>query len=251
MPRPIRFFIPGTVWHITHRCHNRKFLLDHAIHRNLWMKWLNEASNRYEVPILNFTVTSNHIHVLALAPKETKSIPRLMQLIAGRVGQVYNKKQGRKGAFWEERYNATAVQTDEHLARCFLYIDFNMVRAGIVKHPAKWQHGGYHEIVKPKKRYRTINRDEVVRLLEIEEKDLSKIYKARIKEALRKGCLSRDDIWTVKLAVGDDGFVERIKKGVGRFISKMNVKEDPATYGPVDWDSENSLEWKILDESEL
>jgi hypothetical protein len=64
-------------------------------------------------------------------------------------------------------------------------------------------------------------------------------------------CLSRDDIWTVKLAVGDDGFVERIKKGVGRFISKMNVKEEPATYGPVDWDSENFLEWKIFDESEL
>jgi hypothetical protein len=31
----------------------------------------------------------------------------------------------------------------------------------------------------------------------------------------------------------------------------MNVKEDPATYGPVDRGSENSLEWKILDESEL
>ncbi|MGX9365624.1 hypothetical protein ACTVJH_06235 [Desulfoplanes sp. PS50] len=41
------------------------------------------------------------------------------------------------------------------------------------------------------------------------------------------------------------------KKGVGRFVSKMNVKEEPATYGPVDRDSENSLEWKIFDESEL
>jgi hypothetical protein len=87
--------------------------------------------------------------------------------------------------------------------------------------------------------------------LAIEEKDLSKIYQARIKEALRKGCLSRDDIWTVNLAVGDEGFVERIKKGVGRFVSKMNVKEEPATYGPVDQISENSFEWKIFDESEF
>jgi hypothetical protein len=55
----------------------------------------------------------------------------------------------------------------------------------------------------------------------------------------------------VNLAVGDEGFVERIKKGVGRFIRKMNVKEEPATYGPVKQISENSLEWKILDESEL
>jgi putative transposase len=126
-----------------------------------------------------------------------------------------------------------------------------MVRAKVVSHPVKWQHGGYHEIVKPKKRYRTINRDEVVRLLEIEEKDLSKVYQARVKETLRKGCLSRDDIWTVNLAVGDDGFVEKIKKGLGRFVSKMNVKEEPATYGQVDRGSENSLEWKIFEESEL
>jgi hypothetical protein len=29
-------------------------------------------------------------------------------------------------------YHATAVDTDEHLARCFTYIDLNMVRAGVV-----------------------------------------------------------------------------------------------------------------------
>jgi putative transposase len=126
-----------------------------------------------------------------------------------------------------------------------------MVRAKVVSHPVKWQHGGYHEIVKPKKRYRTINRDEVVRLLEIEEKDLSKVYQARVKETLRKGCLSRDDIWTANLAVGDDGFVEKIKKSVGRFVAKMNVREEPAAYGRIEQVFENSLEWEIFDESEL
>ncbi|MGX9365616.1 transposase [Desulfoplanes sp. PS50] len=251
MPRPIRFFVPGHVWHITHRCHDREFLLDYAVHRNLWIKWLAEGSLRYGVPILNFTVTSNHIHLLVLAPEDKTAIPRLMQLVAGRVGQIYNKKQCRKGSFWEDRYYATAVQTGEHLARCFLYIDLNMVRAKVVNHPAKWQHGGYHEIVKPKKRYRLINRDEVGRLLEIEEKDLSKIYQARIKEALRKGNLSRDDIWTVSLAVGDDGFVEKVKKSVGRFVAKMNLREEPAAYGRIEQVFENSLEWKIFDESEL
>jgi hypothetical protein len=87
--------------------------------------------------------------------------------------------------------------------------------------------------------------------LEIEEKDLSKIYQARIKEALRKGNLSRDDIWTVNLAVGDDGFVEKVKKSVGRFVAKMNLREEPAAYGRVEQISENSLEWEIFEESEL
>jgi len=82
----------------------------------------------YEVPGSNFTVTSNHVHALLLSPKDTAAIPRLIQLVAGRVGQVYNKRKNRKGAFWENRYQATAVQTDEHLARCFMYIDLHPVK---------------------------------------------------------------------------------------------------------------------------
>jgi putative transposase len=227
MPRANRYFIPGHVWHITHRCHGREFFLDFSTYRKFWVKWLYEGTNRYEVPVLNFTVTSNHVHVLVLSPKDMTAIPLLMQLVAGRVGQVYNKNRSRKGAFWENRYQATAVQTDEHLGRCFLYIDLNMVRAKKVKHPRQWEHGGYHEIVKPKQRYRIINRKQVTRLLDIEEKDLNKTYQGWIKEALRKGNLSRDEIWSSELAVGDAGFVEQIKKNVGRWIyPACRVKPD-------------------------
>ena len=52
-----------------------------------------------------------------------------MQLIAGRTGQEYNQRKARHGAFWEDRYHATAIEADEHLQRCVVYIDLNMVRA--------------------------------------------------------------------------------------------------------------------------
>jgi putative transposase len=51
-----------------------------------------------------------------------------MQLVAGRIGQDYNQRKCRKGAFWEDRYHATAVESGDHLARCMVYIDTNMVR---------------------------------------------------------------------------------------------------------------------------
>jgi hypothetical protein len=41
-----------------------------------------------------------------------------------------------RGAYWEDSYHATAVQADQHLHRCMVYIDLNMVRAGAVSHPA-------------------------------------------------------------------------------------------------------------------
>lgn len=33
-----------------------------------------------------------------------------MQLIAGRTAQEYNQRKNRQGAFWEERYHATAIE---------------------------------------------------------------------------------------------------------------------------------------------
>ncbi len=62
-----------------------------------------------------------------------------MQLIEGQTAQPFNRRKLRHGAFWQDRYHATAVDTGEHLARCLVYIDLNMVRAGVVKHPAQWE----------------------------------------------------------------------------------------------------------------
>ena len=47
-----------------------------------------------------------------------------------RAAQDYNQRKGRQGAFWEDRYHATAIEVDEHLRRCLVYIDLNMVSAG-------------------------------------------------------------------------------------------------------------------------
>jgi putative transposase len=93
--------------------------------------------------ILNYTVTSNHIHLLVY-DGQVNIIPDSIQLIAGRTGREYNQRKNRRGAFWEDRYHATAVESNTHLIRCMAYIDLNMVRAGVVRHPGKWKYGGYN-----------------------------------------------------------------------------------------------------------
>jgi len=59
----------------------------------------------------------------------TEIIPKSIQPLAGKTGQEYNQRKKRRGAFWEDRYHATAVERDVHLAQCMIYIDMNMVRA--------------------------------------------------------------------------------------------------------------------------
>ena len=196
-------------------------------------------------------VTSNHIHLLVFAPNDMEAIPRLMQLVAGRTGQEFNLRRNRKGAYWEKRYNATAVQTGEHLTRCLLYIDLNMVRAGVVKHPKEWEHSGYHELAKPKQRYGTIKRSKVIEILEIKEQDFGKLYRGWLKEAIRKGNLSRDDVWSSEVAIGDLSFIEKIKKRLGLFVSRPEqrqhtIYEEKTHYGQHADIPVNYLEWECF-----
>jgi putative transposase len=101
MPRANRHYLPGQVWHITHRCHKKEFLLRFALDRRRWVSWLREARKCFGLSVLNYTVTSNHIHLLVAENGQPEAISKAMQLIAGRTGQEYNQRKGRKGAFCE------------------------------------------------------------------------------------------------------------------------------------------------------
>ena len=76
---------------------------------------------------------------------------------AGRTAQDYNRRKACLGAIWEDRYHATAIETDAHQHRCLVYIDLNLVRAGVEPHPTQWEHGGYRNIQEPPDRYRLID----------------------------------------------------------------------------------------------
>ena len=82
-----------------------------------------------------WSLISNHVHLLLADDGDRMSIPRSIKLVAGRSGQEYSQRKNRKGAFWEDRYHAMAVETERHFLQCLVYIELNMVRAGVVVHP--------------------------------------------------------------------------------------------------------------------
>jgi putative transposase len=150
--------MPGHIWHITHRCHKKEFLLKFKCDRECWLHWLFEAKKRFDLTILNYIVTSNHIHLLVQDGVQ-QEVSKSMQLIAGRTAQEFNHRKNRNGAFWEDRYHATAVDCKNYLIQCLTYIDLNMVRAGVVKHPSEWLQSGFNEIQSPPKRYQIIDQE--------------------------------------------------------------------------------------------
>jgi len=215
MPRANRCFLPGHVWHITHRCHKKEFLLKFARDRRRWLYWLFEAKKRFDLCVLNYMVTCNHIHLL-VRDRGDGEIARSMQLVAGRTGQEYNLRKSRKGAYWEDRYHATAVDTDDYLARCLVYIDLNMVRAGVLSHPAQWPASGYREIQAPPKRYRIIDVPVLIDLLGIRDlPTLQRTHRQWVEEALKTDRKEREGRWSESLAIGNRAFVEAVKARLG------------------------------------
>ena len=60
--------------------------------------------------------------------------------------RFYNKRHGRRGYFWGDRFKSVIVEKGETLINCLAYIDLNPVRAGIVERPEdyRWNSLGYH-----------------------------------------------------------------------------------------------------------
>jgi len=82
VPRANRLSIPGQVWHITHRCHRRDFLLRFVRDRRRWRHWLFQARKRFGLCVLSYIATSNHVHLL-VKDQGGSEIADNMQLIAG------------------------------------------------------------------------------------------------------------------------------------------------------------------------
>lgn len=175
--------------------------------------------------VLNYVVTPNHIHLLV---KDTDEhvIARGLQLIAGRTAQEYNQRKHRKGAFWEDRHHVTAIESDAHFLQCLVYIDMNMVRVGVVRHPAKWAHGGYRETQQPPKRYRIIDIPALMELGGFNDiATMQQQHRQWLSEELAINNSMRDKAWSESLAVGSEGFVEKVRTLIGIRATNRKVVE--------------------------
>lgn len=215
MPRKRRSFLDFSCYHITHRCHERKFMLKFQKDRDKYFDFLREANKRFQVSILDYMITSNHIHLLVWAGKG-EQISKAMQFVQGSFGQYYNKKHGRQGAFWRDRYHPTMIQAGEHFGRCLFYIDLNMLRAGAVKNIQDWKHTALHEFTGTKQRYRVIDQLRLVKCLGLGNwENFQRWYKKTLQSTLQKHYHARQAFWSKSFAVGDKEWLQEIYRKEG------------------------------------
>lgn len=188
---------------------------------------LRDGQKRFKVKVLDYIITSNHIHLLVWTGSGSGSgIPLFMQFVQGEFAQQYNMQKNRKGSFWQDRYHAALIQEGHHFSRCLFYLAFNMVRAGVVEHPGEWKDCGYHELTGQRQRYKIININRLLKCLRIEDKDqFRQWYTATINDKVGNHYHVRESFWSTALAIGE-------KRWLGKVVDKIsnrkrfNIKND-------------------------
>lgn len=211
MSRANRYLTRGRVYHVTHRCHDRQFLLRFRRDRDAYRALLRRELRERQVWLIGYALTSNHVHLLVVT-EDREELAHLMQCVAGEFARSYNRRKGRSGAYWGDRYHATLIENGRHLSNCLVYIDLNMVRAGAVAHPNEWEWCGFHELTGSRQRYRLIDDDRLFAALGpvTDPSTFADHYRGVIDSTLDRKKLRREPVWTESLAVGSQEFVESV-----------------------------------------
>jgi hypothetical protein len=83
------------------------------------------------------------------------SLSEFVRCVKLRFTRWHNRKHGRRGTIWEDKFGSVAVEEEERALRTIAaYIDLNPVRAGMVEDPADYRWSGYAEAMSGKARSR-------------------------------------------------------------------------------------------------
>lgn len=147
---------------------------------------------------------------------DEEAVAALLRLAAGSTAQQYNMRKERTGSLWEHPYQCTVIEDGRHLFNCLQYVDLNMVRAGVVKHPAKWAWCGYRELMGCRKRYRLLAVERLLASVGVgSAEEFRKWYRESIEDRIARDDLKREAYWTQSLAIGSEAFVRNVQNLYG------------------------------------
>jgi REP element-mobilizing transposase RayT len=141
MPRLPRYLLPQEgVYHVTARGVARCAIALDDDDRRLFLQLLAEAVRREDWDCHAFCLMPNHYHLIVATRRERLS--RGLHRLNGAVAQAFNKRYGRSGHLFGDRFAAFAIRDDEHLLHATSYVLQNPVRAGLCSQAKDWRWSG-------------------------------------------------------------------------------------------------------------
>ena len=132
MPRAARVELPGGVFHLISRTVNREFRFEDA-DRHQYLALLGAALEKTDARVVAWCLMSNHVHLVVVAGDEP--LWRLMKSVHAGFANRHNRRTGKLGPVFADRYRSILVERDPYLLELVRYVHLNPVRAGVVTSP--------------------------------------------------------------------------------------------------------------------
>lgn len=99
--------------------------------RKLYLTWLADYADKYDLEIWAYCLMTNHVHLLVVG-HQPDSLAQAIGRTHGRYAQWQNKRRRWSGHFWASRFYSTPLD-ERHLWAAIKYVELNPVRSGIVE----------------------------------------------------------------------------------------------------------------------
>lgn len=127
MPRRPRFVCEGLPHHVTQRGNYRQNVFNNDKDFRTYSYLVKEYMVKYEVDILAYCFTRNHVHFVAV-PKTKLGFSRFFNVVHMRYSQYKNINENKKGHLWQNRF-FSSVMDERHLFYAVRYVEQNPMRA--------------------------------------------------------------------------------------------------------------------------
>jgi putative transposase len=132
---------PGAIYHVMARGVDRRRIFVDNEDYETYTSLLGTAAKRYRWNLLCYCLMPNHVHLMIETPEMTLGTG--MQWLHGFYARLFNRRHGRKGHLFEERFRSPRVKSEEALIRLVGYIAANPVAAALSKRAIDWPWGSH------------------------------------------------------------------------------------------------------------
>jgi putative transposase len=136
MARQPRRELPDGVFHVTSRGVNDEQIVLDDEDRSTFVRLLRDTVRRYGWRCYAYCVMTNHYHLLVGSSREALSSG--LGRLNGFYAQGFNKRHGRRGHLFGDRFSAFVVEGDEYFEAASRYILLNPVRAELCSTARDW-----------------------------------------------------------------------------------------------------------------
>ncbi|ABR49938.1 protein of unknown function DUF1568 [Alkaliphilus metalliredigens QYMF] len=131
MPRNAREKSQTGIYHVMMRGIDKRNIFIAEDDYDKFLHYIERAKGKSDISLVAYCFMTNHVHLLIKEGKE--EIGNTIRRISVGYAQYHNRKHGRTGHLFQNRYQSEAVNDDNYLLVVLRYIHQNPVKAGIIK----------------------------------------------------------------------------------------------------------------------